>query len=277
MKFSAIKETDDNYSPKVKEYLKYIEMIRKDCKPFLDREKSLLYRGLGVESDLFLEKTVRTDRKPKDTHPAMSKLFDNIFYELFRVKLRSEALFAIRNMSGAAEYGNVYMIFPKGKYEIFVSSSISDLYSDVAGRGLFNYLLEDSSKKDLMDLGSNKEEKEAIGLLFDMFENQNTQDVLRNLSDVHTDFKSAANKLIEFIEMSVKEIIKDSYERDDGSNKRNELMVAMYDNDKKYYAVDLSTIRKKVPAQDREVLNGSTTDLLTYIEVNLKNGIWSYM
>ena len=277
MKFSTIKETEDNYSPKVKEYLKYIEMIHRDCKPFLAKEKNLLSRGLGSENDLFIEKQIRTDRRPKDTDPKMSKFFDEVFYELFRVKLRSEALFAIRQSGHSTEYGNAYIIFPQGKYDIFVSTSISDLYTDIAGKGLFPYLMADVTKQEFMKLGDNQEESDTIGNLYDMFDHYNTQDVLRNLHSVHVEFKSAADKMIGFIEQFVKEIIKDSYQYDDGSNMRNELMIAIHDSERKYYGINVSQLRRKVPAGDVEVFTGSPANLLAYLEVNLRHGILKYL
>lgn len=56
------KSTDDDLK-------KYVEIIKRDCKPYLKQVgNSLLWHGAKLVQDSFVERTVRKNRKPLDTH-----------------------------------------------------------------------------------------------------------------------------------------------------------------------------------------------------------------
>jgi len=216
------------------------------------------------------------DRRPKDTYRLMSEMFDDIFEELFGIKLRSESMFASREYSRTSEYGTTYIIFVKGNYDAYTSEKIQDLYVDIANKSVFDSVLWDYKKKDYVVLGRGDDEKEKISELYDMFTSSgnNTQDTIRGLSEIHPEFQSAAKKMIDLIEQGIKEVIKKSYELDDGTgkNRNNELMFAIHDSARKYYAINASWLRRNTPAQDRiNVDEVSPKELLAYLEDNIRN------
>lgn len=69
-----------------------VEMIKKDCAPFLQAidGAGFLYRGVQTTSGrnvlnsiVYYEKKVRTDRKPLSTEPRLSKIVDDWFEKKF--------------------------------------------------------------------------------------------------------------------------------------------------------------------------------------------------
>jgi hypothetical protein len=129
----------------------YFKLIRRDCKPFLEllrknqdvktfrRDmKPLLFRGMWDKED-FLDKKVRKDRKAKDSGEFVDqKLVDNIFFEKWGIRPRSQGLFTTFSMGQAERYGDVYVVFPKGDFDYVVceSEDYNDLwlnYMDEAG------------------------------------------------------------------------------------------------------------------------------------------------
>jgi hypothetical protein len=120
-----------------------LEQIYTDCKPYLKdlvrggfdyyrKNDNLLYSGRNTRADMF-KKSVRTDRKPKDTSEDVQKFVDEAFKKKFGVKARSSSLFATGRVDTAQGYGNsVYTIFPIGKYKVIWSPNIMDLYNDVS-------------------------------------------------------------------------------------------------------------------------------------------------
>lgn len=103
-----------------------------------------LYRGIDVSGEsrkikllvdgkvrTCLIKNVRQDRKPRDTHPWVSEWTDNAFEEIFGWKPRSQALFCTGSRSQAEEYGQVYQIFPIGKFKYVWSPAVPDMITPV--------------------------------------------------------------------------------------------------------------------------------------------------
>jgi len=106
--------------------------IGKECKPFLkainyDVFNFLLYRGIGSRDADFFTANVKLDnRKPKDIPQHAHNLLNDYFTEQFGEPFRN-SLFTSHSYSDASEYGNVYAIFPKGKFTFCWSSKYSDL------------------------------------------------------------------------------------------------------------------------------------------------------
>jgi len=115
--------------------------IYDNCQPFLKdltqggfnyhkRSDKLLYSGRNDNKDIF-KKSVRANRRPKDMTISIQEMWDNLFYEKFKVKPRSNAIFCSGDLNTALFYGTrVYMIFPVRKYTPVWSGRVSDLYSD---------------------------------------------------------------------------------------------------------------------------------------------------
>ena len=109
----------------------FMTNILRDCQPFLRdldlKNPRFLYSGRKRDTDWF-EQSVRSDRKPKDLSPDIHTDFDNEFNKQFGWRPRSNGLFCTGDESSAYEYGNTFMIFPKGQYKILWSQEVSDLY-----------------------------------------------------------------------------------------------------------------------------------------------------
>jgi len=109
----------------------FMTNILRDCQPFLRdldlHNPKFLYSGRKRDTDWF-EQSVRSDRKPKDLSPDIHTDFDNEFNKQFGWRPRSNGLFCTGDESSAYEYGNTFMIFPKGQYKILWSQEVSDLY-----------------------------------------------------------------------------------------------------------------------------------------------------
>jgi hypothetical protein len=126
------------------------DFIIDNCRPFLsevdgdpsDPFEYPLYRGLNpsdgdkkvklnVDGEIktCLIKTARTDRKPLDTHPQISKLIDDQFNEKFGWKPRSQGVFCFskERKHGATDFGKLHQIVPIGNFKYLWNPAIPDL------------------------------------------------------------------------------------------------------------------------------------------------------
>ena len=113
----------------------------KKCKPFINdllkcKPFSLLYSGRRTSENWFV-KNVRKDRKPRDMKIEIHNILDEVFYEKFGIKARSQTIFTTPNYNQTKTYtgtaGSAYIIFPMGEYEIIWSDRIYDLYGEIVG------------------------------------------------------------------------------------------------------------------------------------------------
>lgn len=106
-----------------------INLIRRDCKPFLKEFKDFpIFRGIESSED-FIIKTPRIDRKPTDMPLWFHNVVDKAFNDIFGWKARSEGVFCSNDIEQATQYGsNVYYFFPVGDYRYVYSDTIKDLY-----------------------------------------------------------------------------------------------------------------------------------------------------
>lgn len=110
-----------------------VNTIWKDCKPFItDMIKNVyigefLYSG-RKDARTHFTKSVRTDRRPKDTFPDIHRDFDDRFQKKFGWPARSAGLFCTGSKTDADSYGESYMVFPIGKYKFLWSDDVPDLY-----------------------------------------------------------------------------------------------------------------------------------------------------
>jgi hypothetical protein len=120
-------------------------LIKKDCKPFLKVWKNLdllplidsfIYSGRKGQSEVFIKKKVRKDRNPLNSGQYIHEILDELFFERFEIKARSQSLFVTSKYSEASNYGTPYVIFPIGKFNTIWSSLISDLYMHM---GIFSH------------------------------------------------------------------------------------------------------------------------------------------
>ena len=121
---------------------KFIKDVKGDCKPFLSTVKNckrrILYRGYNGK--LIDKKTVRKDRKPKDTPIKFHKNVDEIFFKKWGWRPRSGGLFVTGSVRFSSLYGPKGIVFPVGKFKFLWNPNVHDLYSymdviEVLGKG----------------------------------------------------------------------------------------------------------------------------------------------
>jgi len=139
-----------------------LEILWKKCNPFLkdlikpNWNGDFLYSGRGEHKDVIMINKVRMNRRPSDMEEELSDAFDSALYNRFGFYARSNAIFCTGDKKEAKRYGNVYMIFPVGKYKFVYSENIKDLYTETSNMGDLNredWMDEklDEYKEELMD------------------------------------------------------------------------------------------------------------------------------
>lgn len=128
-----------------------VDILLRNCMPFMrdmgydktgNKTKHLLSGRENTK--LFFEGKIRNDRNPKDTPRWLHDMVDNEFQKKFGVKPRSNSIFTIGDYQYAISYGySVYIIIPKGKYNIIWSDDINDLYTSLK-----------SAYKDILNISS---------------------------------------------------------------------------------------------------------------------------
>jgi len=114
------------------DYSKEVEIIKNNCKPYLkflkDSEWQYIFtRFDSVSGGKFELKTARKDRAPVDTPPKIHKMFDNLFYDRFGWKPRTEGVFTwCRELLDVSLEGNLF--FPIGNFDFIWSPKVTDLY-----------------------------------------------------------------------------------------------------------------------------------------------------
>ena len=108
------------------------EKLKKECKLFINDMKvydSFLYRGLINYTDVYIKNKVRKNRIPKSTDIEIHTLIDDLFFEKFNIRPRSESVFVTSSYCNAFNYGNVFLFFPVGDYISISSDKVDDLYA----------------------------------------------------------------------------------------------------------------------------------------------------
>ena len=125
-----------------------ISKIKNNCQPFLKDwlpinkkiigQEAALYSGRRGENTkiVFRKLNVRKNRKPSMTNGITHKYLDEIFDELFKIKARSQCLFATSSYQQSTMYGYPYIVFPIGRYEVIWSSNVPDLYTSLVDAAL---------------------------------------------------------------------------------------------------------------------------------------------
>ena len=113
--------------------------IKKDCNPFLKKlnkdytKNDYFVTGRQSYDDILL-KSIRTDRNPRDTIKWIHDIMDDAFYSKFGINYRSNSIFCypysynIIKSTQQYQYGNGFMLFPVGKFEIVYNKEFTDLY-----------------------------------------------------------------------------------------------------------------------------------------------------
>lgn len=137
------------------EELTLIELIKKDCKQFLQQmnKGNLLYRGIKVKdlepvgkvkigdhSVNYFKKSIRTDRRPLSTPSNVHDVIDDWFISNFNVKARSGGMFCYSDSGKEAttSYGVTHVVFPIGNFDCVWSPEVHDLLMFIDNEGFTN-------------------------------------------------------------------------------------------------------------------------------------------
>lgn len=122
---------------------KMASLLFKDCKQYLKdlnikNAGKVMYRGArGGDMTKIIP---RKDRVPKDMDQDLSNALDDEFEREFGWEPRSEGVFCSGDRDQAAGYGNVFTVWPIGKYKFLWSWSIFDLYTKMDQMGSSDYI-----------------------------------------------------------------------------------------------------------------------------------------
>jgi len=111
-------------------------LIQRDCQPFLlESNNKPLYRGINdlntVESRVsFTKLTVHQERIPRDTNPFEHEYVIKAMKDAGFNAHRGNSIFCQASTVGLYDYGEVYVIFPIGDFNVTWSNVIVDWTED---------------------------------------------------------------------------------------------------------------------------------------------------
>ena len=174
------------YNDKSK-WLEIVDVLSTECSEFIGLLKKWniegIYRGQkmredGNITDGFWKFTPRVDRTPRDTKSEISRLLDEGLKKKFGIPLRSNGVFASKDISIADDYGNqffgdesasfdplysgfrpqaaTFLFFPKNGFRYFWNPKINDLYTELRdNRSWYNkepFSWKSSEQKDFQEI-----------------------------------------------------------------------------------------------------------------------------
>lgn len=112
-------------------------IIRRDCGPFLamignEPLKYRIFRGIMKKLPYFSKQKCPVNRKPRDTHPTVSKIVDKWFLDTMGVRFRSNATFGSGDLDLVEDqYGPAFTVLPIGEFDYCWSPRVSDMTYDL--------------------------------------------------------------------------------------------------------------------------------------------------
>jgi hypothetical protein len=148
---------------------KIVEVLSTECSEFIGLLKKWniegIYRGQkmwedGNITDGFWKFTPRVDRTPRDTKSQISRLLDEGLKKKFGIPLRSNGVFASKDISIADDYGSqffgAFLFFPKNGFRYFWNPKINDLYTELRdNRSWYNkepFFWNSSEQRDFQEI-----------------------------------------------------------------------------------------------------------------------------
>jgi hypothetical protein len=198
-------------------FLKVINIIEKDCRPFLELmvEKKLkpLLRGAkkidpekSIEIGLYKKKT-RTDRKPMDMPRDIQELFDDHFIANFGWPARSSGVFTTFSDKISSGYGNEdFIILPIGEFSYIWNPNVKDLFTLLED---YNYLYEPYPEDEEEEYWSMNDVRTGLGNFY--YDGTNTgKKKYKEVIDIYSKDENFDEELIEWVpDKSLKSWIKE--------------------------------------------------------------------
>ena len=161
-----------------------IELIKKDCKPFL-KHGVAMYRGMdqkvyGAEGGL---RGVRFDRKTLTSSKEFSEFMFDYMYKI-GAPSREQSMFCTSEETGTWDYGESYLVFPKGNFRYFYFEDLEDAYTEIESALEGNSVYQPKSvEDDYNDDLFSRDEKDVIGQVHWYF--NKTGDIRDAVDDYH--------------------------------------------------------------------------------------------
>lgn len=124
------------------------EIIKKECKPFLEKKTLPIYRGVPRATISFNQHP--HGRKPRDSDPTFNFMFNAAFKEAFNVNsVRTQSIFSTGNAAVTAEYGEPCFFFPVGDFKFGWSKFFIDSFENAShiDKRIAAYYIEHSNVK----------------------------------------------------------------------------------------------------------------------------------
>jgi len=112
--------------------------VREQCQPFLKRidyniSEFPMYRGIKNDNSPLIAKEARlADRIPKDITPEVHAEINELFTDKYGAPFRN-SVFVSGDKYMTADYGNPYIIFPVGEFQILWTPDFPDLFVTADG------------------------------------------------------------------------------------------------------------------------------------------------
>lgn len=126
-----------------KDYEQLVQVIKRDCQPYLNLTEELIYRGISNSSSIknsINKLQVRADRRPRDSVKPLHNALNEYLKKKFNHPYRENSLFATGKKSIAIGYvtsrnhedvpkdtGTVCIIFPIGQFDFCYSRKLIDV------------------------------------------------------------------------------------------------------------------------------------------------------
>ena len=136
-----------------------IELIKKDCQPWLNEANRFAYRGIMERNKAIFTKQVRQDRVPRDTSLNFQIAVDEMLERAGFTALRRNTVFVSSSESQAADYAfnSVFLVFPIGEFSYTWNKYYNDLID----------LYEASDMRKYINIDPKSEERVLEEIAFD--------------------------------------------------------------------------------------------------------------
>lgn len=107
------------------QFREFDDYIKKIPKEWLDKK---FYSGrYGNKKEEIKVKKIRKNRKPRDSAKPFHEFMDNLLFEKYKIRFRSQSIFVTSSRKSAVHYGFPYIVYPIGKHDYLWSPDITDM------------------------------------------------------------------------------------------------------------------------------------------------------